>query len=149
MSVLILISNCAFQRSNKICSQDQHAQAQHWLRHAQAQLMHPQHWPWTQMRTCMLRLGLRLSIGSCMLRLGLGLRLSFRGSGWPPLPLKLSLSLSPSLSMHDPILSLSPSPSMHELRLSMPEPMLSLSMLILAAYPVAALEGTIRNQNQH
>ena len=38
-----------------------------------------------------LGLGLRLSIGSCMLRLGLRLRLrlSFRGSGWPPLPLKL------------------------------------------------------------
>ena len=31
---------------------------------------------------------------------------------------------------------------MHELSLSMPEPMLSLSMLILATYPVAALEGT-------
>ena len=66
-----------------------------------------------------------------------------------PLPLKLSLSLSPSLSMHDPMLSLSPSLSMHELSLSMPEPMLSLSMLILATYPVAALEGTIRNQNQN
>ena len=38
--------------------------------------------------------------------------------------------------------------SMHELSLSMPEPMLSLSMLILATYPVAALEGTIRNPNQ-
>ena len=66
-----------------------------------------------------------------------------------PLPLKLSLSLSPSLSMHDPMLSLNPSLSMHELSLSMPEPMLSLSMLILATYPVAALEGTIRNQNQN
>ena len=47
--------------------------------------------------SCMLRLGLRLSIGSCMLRLGrrlrLRLRLSFRGSGWPP-------------SMHEPLLSL-------------------------------------------
>ena len=85
--------------------------------------------------SCMLRLGLRLSIGSCMLRLGLRLRLrlSFRGSGGQPLPLKLSLS--PSLSMHDPMLSLSPSLSMHELSLSMPEPMLSLSMLILATYP--------------
>ena len=41
---------------------------------------------------------------------------------WPPLPLKLSLS--PSLSMHDPMLSLSPSLSMHE-------PLLSLSMLVL------------------
>ena len=77
-----------------------------------------------RLSSCMLRLGLRLSIGSCMLRLGLRLRLSFRGSGWPPLPLKLSLSLSPSLSMHDPMLSLSPSLSMHE-------PLLSLSMLVL------------------
>ena len=39
--------------------------------------------------------------------------------------------------------------SMHELSLSMLKPMLSLSMLILATYPVAALEGTIRNQNQN
>ena len=35
-------------------------------------------------------------------------------------------------SMHDTMLSLGPSLSMHELSLSMPEPMLSLSMLILA-----------------
>ena len=36
-----------------------------------------------RLSSCMLRLGLRLSIGSCMLRLGLSLRLrlSFRGSG--------------------------------------------------------------------
>ena len=36
-----------------------------------------------RLSSCMLRLGLRLSIGSCMLRLGLRLRLrlSFRGSG--------------------------------------------------------------------
>ena len=53
--------------------------------------------------SCMLRLGLRLSVGSCMLRLGL--RLTFRGSGGQLLPLKLSLS--PSLSMHEPLLSLS------------------------------------------
>ena len=39
----------AIQRSNTICSQDQHAQAQHWLR--QAQLMHAQHWPRTQSRS--------------------------------------------------------------------------------------------------
>ena len=39
--------------------------------------------------------------------------------------------------------------SMHELSLSMPEPMLSLSMLILATYPVDALDVTIRNQNQN
>ena len=58
-----------------------------------------------RLSSCMLRLGLRLSIGSCMLRLGLRLRLSFRGSGGL---------------------------SMHELSLSVPEPMLSLSMLILA-----------------
>ena len=36
-----------------------------------------------RLSSCMLRLGLRFSIGSCMLRLGLRLRLrlSFRGSG--------------------------------------------------------------------
>ena len=34
-----------------------------------------------RLSSCMLRLGLRLSIGSCMLSLGLRLRLSFRGSG--------------------------------------------------------------------
>ena len=66
---------------------------------------------------------------------------------WPSLPLKPSLSLR--LSMYDPMLSLSPSLSMHELSLSMPEPMLSLSMLILATYPVAALDVTIRNPNQN
>ena len=82
-------------------------------------------------------------IGSCMLRL----RLGFRGSGGQPLPPALKLSLS--LSMHDPMLSLSPSLSMHELSLSMPEPMLSLSMRILATYPVAALDVTIRTQNQN
>ena len=105
MSVLIWVSNCAFQRSNRICSQDQHAQAQHWLR--QAQLMHAQHWPRTQSR-------------------------SRQGGGCPPLPCS-HLGPRPMLSMH-------------ELSLSMPEPMLSLSMLILATYPNAALEGTIRNQ---
>ena len=50
-----------------------------------------------RLSSCMLRLGLRLSIGSCMLRLGLrlGLRLrlklSFRGSGWPYMIQCLSL----------------------------------------------------------
>ena len=39
-----------------------------------------------RLSSCMLRLRLRLSIGSCMLRLGRRLRLSFRGSGWPPEP---------------------------------------------------------------
>ena len=41
-----------------------------------------------RLSSCMLRLGLRLSIGSCMLRLGLRLRirLSFRGSGGQPEP---------------------------------------------------------------
>ena len=107
-----------------------------------------------RLSSCMLRLGLRRSIGSCMLRLGLGLRLSFRGNGWPLLPLKLrlSLSLNPSLSTHHPMLSLSPSLSpslsMHELSLAI-EHALSLSMLILATYPVAALDVTIRNENQN
>merc|ERR1711966_219012 len=70
--------------------QDQHAQAQHWLRHAQAQLMHAQHWPRTRMRTR-------------------------QGGGCPPLPCS-HLGLRPMLSMHE---------------LSLPESMLSLSMLIL------------------
>ena len=108
MSVLILVSNGAIQRSFRICSQDQHAQAQHWLRHAQAQLMHAQHWPRTQMRTR-------------------------QGGAAPPLP-RTALGPRPMLSMHE---------------LSLPEPMLSLSMLILATYPVAALDGTIGNQNQN
>ena len=69
-----------------LCSQDRHAQAQHWLRHAQAQP------PWTDEG--------RLSLG------------------------------------------------MHELSLSMPEPMLGLSMLILATYLLAALE-VIRKKNQN
>ena len=34
-----------------LTSQDQHAQAQHWLSHAQAHLMHAQHWPRTQSRS--------------------------------------------------------------------------------------------------
>ena len=99
MSVWILVSNCAFQRSNRICSQDQHAQAQHWLRHAQAQLMHAQHWPRTQSR-------------------------SRQGGGCPPLPCS-HLGPRPMLSMHEP---------------SLPEPMLSLSMLILATCPELAQE---------
>ena len=87
------------------CSQDQHAQAQHWLR--QAQLMHAQHWPRTQMRT--------------------------RQGGRPPLPRK-TLGPRPMLSMHE---------------LSLPEPMMSLSILTLATYPEAALDVTILKQNQN
>ena len=45
MSVLILVSNGDVKRSFRICSQDQHAQAQHCLKHAQAQLMHAQAQP--------------------------------------------------------------------------------------------------------
>ena len=92
MSILIWVSNGDVQRSNRICSQDQHAQAQHWLR--QAQLMHAQHWPRTQSR-------------------------SRQGGGCPPLPCS-HLGPRPMLSMHE---------------LSLPEPMLSLSMLILATCP--------------
>ena len=95
MSVLIWVSNGDVQRSNRICSQDQHAQAQHWLR--QAQLMHAQHWPRTQSR-------------------------SRQGGGCPPLPCS-HLGPRPMLSMHE---------------LSLPEPMLSLSMLILATCPERA-----------
>ena len=38
--------------------------------------------------------------------------------------------------------------SMHELSLSISEPMLSLSMLILTTYPEAALDVIMRKQNQ-
>ena len=98
MSVLILVSNGDIQRSNRICSQDQHAQAQHWLRHAQAQLMHAQHWPRTQSR-------------------------SRQGGGCSPLPCS-HLGPRPMLGMH---------------KLSLPEPILSLSMLILATFHEAAI----------
>ena len=79
---------------------------------------------------------LRLNIGSgklssCMLSIGRGPKaVQGKGGGCPPLPCS-HLGPRPMLSMH-------------ELSLSMPEPMLSLSMLILARDPVAALEGTIR-----
>ena len=74
--------------------------------------------------SCMLRLGLRLSIGSCMLTLGLKLRLrlSFRGSGGQ---------------------------SMHELSLSMPELMLSLSMLILATTSVLSQRDGFRRPDSN
>ena len=81
----------------RTCGQDQHAQAQHWLR--QAQLMHAQHWPPTQMRT------------------------RHMGAN-PSLP---CLHLGPRLML-----------SMHELGL--PEPMLSLSTLILVTCPEYAQE---------
>ena len=58
----------------------------------------------------------------------------------PPPPWTDEVRLS--LSMPEPMLSL----SMDELSLSMPEPMLSLSMLILATYHVAALDVTIRTE---
>ena len=80
---------------------------------------------------------LRLNIGSGMLRLSswmlrLSLTSSVRGGGPAPAADEVRLSLS-----------------MHELSLSMPDPMLSLSMLILATYPVAALDVTIRTQNEN
>ena len=83
---------------------------------------------------------LKLNIGSGMLRLSscmlsLSLASSVQGGGGegpPPWTDEVRLSLS-----------------MHELSLSMPEPMLSLSMLILATYPVAALDVTIRTRNQN
>ena len=54
-----------------------------------------------RLSSCMLRLGLRLSIGSCMLRLGLRLRLrlSFRGSGWPLSMLILAIHLEAALDV--------------------------------------------------
>ena len=83
----------------------------------------------------MLRLNIgsgMLRLSSCMLRLSLTSSVQGGGGGRPYLisPRRLSLS-------------------MHELSLSMPEPLLSLSMLILATYPVAALDVTIRTQNQN
>ena len=96
---MMLVSNGDIQRSKRTCSQEQHAQAQHWLLHAQAQLMHAQHWPRTQSR-------------------------SRQGGGCPPLPCS-HLGPRPMLSMHE---------------LSLPEPMLSLSILILATCPGHAQE---------
>ena len=84
---------------------------------------------------------LRLNIGSgklssCMLSIGLGPKCE-QGKGGQPRPLpRMALGPWPMLSMH-------------ELSLSMPEPMLSLSMLILATYPEAALDVTIRNPNRN
>ena len=72
---------------------------------------------------------LRLNIGSGMLRLS---SCMLRLSPPPPWTDEVRLSLS-----------------MYELSLSMPEPMLSMSMLILATYPVAALDVTIRTQIQN
>ena len=91
----ILVSNCAFQRSSRICSQDRHTQVQHWLRHAQPQNMHAQHWPRTLSRS------------------------RYQGREGRP---------------HLPCSHWGPRPrlSMQELSLSMPEPKLSPSMLILA-----------------
>ena len=88
MSVLLMSSKGDVQRSLWMCSQDQHAQAQHWLRHAQAQLMHAQAQPY--LISPRRRRGGAASLAE---------------------------------------------PDMHELSLSMPAPMLSLSMLILATYP--------------
>ena len=70
---------------------------------------------------------LRLSIGSgklssCMLSIGRGPKCEQGKGGRPPLP-RTALGPRPMLSMHV---------------LSLPEPMVSLSMLILATYPVAA-----------
>ena len=81
---------------------------------------------------------LRLSIGSgklssCMLSIGLGPKFEQGKAGRPTLP-RTALGPRPMLSMHE---------------LSLPEPMLSLIMLILATYPVAALDVTVRNQNQN
>ena len=70
---------------------------------------------------------IRLNIGSsklssCMLSIGLGSKCE-QGKGWQPM-----------LSMRE---------------LSLLEPMLSLSMLILSTHPVAALDVTTGNPNQN
>ena len=76
---------------------------------------------------------LRLNIGSgklssCMLSIGRGPKaVQGKGGGCPPLPCS-HLGPRPMLSMH-------------ELSLSMPEPMLSLSMLILAASWISTTIG--------
>ena len=87
----------------------------------------------------MLRLNIgsgMLRLSSCMLRLSLTSSVQGGGPSKPPAP--------PPPWTDEVRLSL----RMHELSLSMPEPMLSLSMLILATYPEAALDVTTRNQNQ-
>ena len=76
-----------------------------------------------------------LGLSSCMPSIGRGPKCEQGKGGRPPLP-RTALGPRPMLSMH-------------ELSLSMPEPTLSLSMLILATYPGAALDVTIRNQNQN
>ena len=83
---------------------------------------------------------LRLNIGSdklssCMLSIGRGPNAVQGKGGRPPLPCS-HLGPRPMLSMH-------------ELSLSMPEPMLSLSMLILAIFPEAALDVTVRTHWQN
>ena len=84
---------------------------------------------------------LRLNIGSGMLRLSscmlrLSLTSSVQGGDPTPPPPPWTDEVRRSLSMH-------------EMSLSMPDSMLSLSMLILATYPVAALDVTTRTQNQN
>ena len=82
---------------------------------------------------------IKLNIGSgklssWMLSIGRGPKaVQGKGEGCPPLPCS-HLDPRPMLSMHE---------------LSLPEPMLSLSMLILATYPLAALDVTIRDPNQN
>ena len=76
---------------------------------------------------------LRLNIGSgklssCMLSIGLGPKCEQGKESRPPLP-RTALGPRPMLSMHE---------------LSLPEPIWSLSMLILATYPVATLDVTVR-----
>ena len=81
---------------------------------------------------------LRLNIGSgklssCMLSIGRGPKaVQGKGGGCPPLPCS-HLGPRPMLSMHE---------------LSLPEPMLSLSMLILTTYPEDALGVTLRTHRQ-
>ena len=90
---------------HRYCSQAQHAQAQHWLRYLQAQLMHAQAQP--------------------------SLVSPRKPRPPPPWTDEVRLSLS-----------------MNELSQSMPEPMLILSMLILATYPEAAVDVTTRTHRQ-
>ena len=83
----------------------------------------------------MLRLNIgsgMLRLSSCMLRIGRGPKAVQGKGGGPPVPCS-HLSPRPMLSMH-------------ELSLSMPEPMLSLSMLILATTSVFSQRDCFDNR---
>ena len=96
---------------------------------------HDLDWDWLALAKISM-LGLNIGSGklsSFMLSIGLGPKCEQGKGGQPPPLPRTALGPWSMLSMHE---------------LSLPEPMLSLSMLILATYPVAALDVINRNQNQ-